>query len=174
MIGTSVAGEFQHGRNHSRAHEKGSWPDFVARCVNAESQLRVETQWKAARSQALREGVELSEARLEPTGKRFRSKAIKDICRSEWFAARKRLGIKSPITADVAKTAFDDHWAQVSAGSSYTMAVKIDGSLWGWGSGQNYRIGEGTNISRKIPTQVNLETNWAYVSASKAGTRKVN
>lgn len=55
-------------------------------------------------------------------------------------------------------------WKQVSAGSDYTMAIKNDGTLWGWGNnGGNLGTNNTTNYSS--PVQVGLLTNWKQVSA---------
>jgi len=56
-------------------------------------------------------------------------------------------------------------WAFVSAGSSYTMGIKTDGSLWGWGFNGSYRLGDNTTTDRKVPTAIAAGQKWASVSA---------
>ena len=46
----------------------------------------------------------------------------------------------------------DVAWAD--ADSWYTMAVKTDGTLWGWGSNRYGQLGDGTNESSKTPKQI--------------------
>jgi len=56
------------------------------------------------------------------------------------------------------------NWLQVFIGSDTTdntvMAVKTDGTLWGWGSNVNGRIGDGTTTSRSSPVQAGAATTW--------------
>lgn len=60
-------------------------------------------------------------------------------------------------------------WATVSAGTNLSMAVKTDGTLWGWGASINGGLGNGTttpNISS--PVQIGTLTNWAKVSVGSS------
>ena len=52
------------------------------------------------------------------------------------------------------------NWKQVSGGSGTSLAIKTDGSLWTWGSGNSGQQGLGDTISRSSPVQVGLLTNW--------------
>jgi len=56
----------------------------------------------------------------------------------------------------------DDHWLDVSpAGSGfYTIAVKNDGSLWGWGDNYDGVIGDGTQTTRQTPSRIGADKNW--------------
>lgn len=42
----------------------------------------------------------------------------------------------------------------VKAGSNYTIALKSDGTVWGWGSNYQGELGDGTTTSRTTPVQV--------------------
>jgi alpha-tubulin suppressor-like RCC1 family protein len=58
----------------------------------------------------------------------------------------------------------DTNWASVSAGTSHTVAIKTDGSLWAWGSGAS--VGDGsTTGQRNSPVRIGTDNNWASVSA---------
>jgi len=64
-------------------------------------------------------------------------------------------------------------WASVSAGRRHTVAIKANGTLWGWGSNIAGELGValGTNewgkrINSHIPIQVGADTNWTSVSIS--------
>jgi alpha-tubulin suppressor-like RCC1 family protein len=59
-----------------------------------------------------------------------------------------------------------DTWAAVSCGGDYgsTMALRSDGSLWGWGFNGYGTIGDGTNVNKSAPTRVGGDTDWAAVS----------
>jgi len=56
-------------------------------------------------------------------------------------------------------------WSSVSVGSVHTMAIKTDGSLWGWGNNVHGQLGDGTAINQNTPVRIGIDTNWAYVSA---------
>jgi alpha-tubulin suppressor-like RCC1 family protein len=49
------------------------------------------------------------------------------------------------------------------------MAIKTDGTLWGWGSGSLGGTGLGDNVSRSSPVQVGSLTSWANVAGSMYG-----
>ena len=45
------------------------------------------------------------------------------------------------------------NWEQLDMGSGFTMAVKTDGTLWGWGINTLYQCGLGSTSDRTVPTQ---------------------
>jgi len=57
-------------------------------------------------------------------------------------------------------------WAYVSAGASYSLAVKTDGTLWSWGLNNYGQLGQNlfTGTNRSSPVQVGALTNWAVVA----------
>ncbi len=58
------------------------------------------------------------------------------------------------------------NWKQVSAGESTTSAIKTDGTLWSWGSGNQGRLGDNTQVNKSSPVQtISSGTNWKQVSA---------
>ena len=65
-------------------------------------------------------------------------------------------------------------WAQVSAGSNYTGAVKTDGTLWMWGLASDGRLGNNTSATnRSSPIQVGALTNWLQVSLGASHTAAI-
>jgi alpha-tubulin suppressor-like RCC1 family protein len=61
------------------------------------------------------------------------------------------------------------NWKQVSCASFSTIALKTDGTVWGWGSLNNW-YGSG-NIVRSSPVQeFSSNTNWRLIQACSAGT----
>ena len=50
------------------------------------------------------------------------------------------------------------------------MGIKADGSLWGWGYNGWGNLGDGTTITRTIPTQIGTEKNWLSVSVTMHST----
>ncbi|CAM4263743.1 RCC1 domain-containing protein [Flavobacterium terrigena] len=57
-------------------------------------------------------------------------------------------------------------WQKISAGSSHTLGLKADGTLWAWGHNDTGQLGIGNTNNKSIPTRVGTGTNWVYVSAS--------
>jgi alpha-tubulin suppressor-like RCC1 family protein len=54
-------------------------------------------------------------------------------------------------------------WSSVTVGSYNTMALKQDGSLWGWGWNINSSLGDGTATKRTSPVQIGANTDWSSV-----------
>jgi alpha-tubulin suppressor-like RCC1 family protein len=55
-------------------------------------------------------------------------------------------------------------WAQVAAGAYNTLAIKTNGTLWGWGLNTGGQLGDGTVITRSSPVQIGALSNWAQVA----------
>ena len=59
------------------------------------------------------------------------------------------------------------NWRQVSSGCYHTLAVKTDGTLWGWGSNTCYAI----PLTKCTPFQISSGTNnWRQASAGSTGS----
>jgi alpha-tubulin suppressor-like RCC1 family protein len=59
-------------------------------------------------------------------------------------------------------------WAQISSGfGNHTLAIKLDGTLWAWGSNTYGQLGNGTNTDNTVPTQIGTDTNWSMISAGE-------
>ena len=69
------------------------------------------------------------------------------------------------LTPTQVGTDFD--WTVISAGGFHSLAIKVDGSLWSWGSNSDGQLGVGTTTDSLEPTQVGLSRNWIAVSAGK-------
>ena len=64
-------------------------------------------------------------------------------------------------------------WLAISAGSSHTIALKEDGTLWAWGFNHYGQLGlddSGLGTDRAIPTQVGDDTDWLAISAGSLHT----
>lgn len=59
-------------------------------------------------------------------------------------------------------------WTSIDAGYYFSVGIKTDGTLWTCGYNNYGQLGDGTNISRNIPTQVGTVSTWKTISA---GTR---
>lgn len=66
----------------------------------------------------------------------------------------------------------DNNWLSItqsnSAGNNFTIGIKTNGTLWGWGKNNSYQLGDGTTNDKIIPTQIGTDTNWQSVSAGSA------
>ena len=76
----------------------------------------------------------------------------------------------SPVTTVGGGT----NWKQVSGGTTYTAAIKTDGTLWTWGNNGNGRLGDGTTLDRSSPvTTAGGGVNWKQVSCGDAHTAAI-
>jgi len=56
-------------------------------------------------------------------------------------------------------------WREISAGANFTLAIKTDGTLWGWGQNGNL-LGLGFfTVSQNLPIQIGTANDWMTVSA---------
>lgn len=60
-------------------------------------------------------------------------------------------------------------WLKVAAGNEHIMAIKTDGSLWGWGSNASGQLGIGPRRESE-PVQIDMSTDWASIVASSSHT----
>jgi alpha-tubulin suppressor-like RCC1 family protein len=61
----------------------------------------------------------------------------------------------------------------VSGGVFHSMAIKQDGTLWGWGDNEYGQLGDGTQTYKLVPTQVGISTNWNKISAGQQYTMAI-
>ena len=55
-------------------------------------------------------------------------------------------------------------WRVVSAGANFSLGIKFDGTLWGWGINSN-QLGLGYSGNQNLPIQIGTANDWATVSA---------
>jgi alpha-tubulin suppressor-like RCC1 family protein len=51
-------------------------------------------------------------------------------------------------------TGFLNGVLRIAAGTHHSLAIRLGGSVWAWGSNQNGRLGDGTTSTRDLPIQV--------------------
>jgi alpha-tubulin suppressor-like RCC1 family protein len=57
-------------------------------------------------------------------------------------------------------------WKQVSCGDTYTIGLKLDGTLWSWGDNQYYQLGNNNTTQLNSPLPINkFRNNWKQVSS---------
>jgi len=57
-------------------------------------------------------------------------------------------------------------FVKMSNGDNHTLAIKSDGSLWGWGLNDNYQLGLGVTGNKNTPQRIGTANNWVSVAAS--------
>ena len=70
----------------------------------------------------------------------------------------------------------DADWVSVSAGETHTMAIREDGSLWGWGSNDQGQLGNGERGGgnhRAAPVRIGEHYDWLFVSAGSGFTAAI-
>jgi hypothetical protein len=60
------------------------------------------------------------------------------------------------------------NWKVVVAAYYNTMAIKTDGTLWGWGKNDYYNLGDGTTTDRSSPVQMFPGSYWMQVAGAGA------
>jgi alpha-tubulin suppressor-like RCC1 family protein len=86
-----------------------------------------------------------------------------------WSAGHATLtGINAaPGTATYAwtKIGTDTNWAYVAIGDNHAMAIKTDGTMYGWGSQTSYKaVGLPSAIIYYVPTKIGTATDWKQVT----------
>jgi alpha-tubulin suppressor-like RCC1 family protein len=71
------------------------------------------------------------------------------------------------LTAPTQIGALSD-WSQVSAGTSNSLALKTNGTLWAWGLNSSGQLGDGTVVSKSSPVQIGALSDWAQVAGGSA------
>ena len=59
----------------------------------------------------------------------------------------------------------DTDWKSITNGFHFSIGVKTDGTLWGWGRNGRSQLGMAGSFDRNVPTQIGLDSNWSTVSA---------
>ena len=62
------------------------------------------------------------------------------------------------------------NWLNISCSSYFSIAIKTDGTLWGWGYNGQGQLGLGNTTNYSSPKQVGSLTNWATISPSQNDT----
>jgi alpha-tubulin suppressor-like RCC1 family protein len=64
-------------------------------------------------------------------------------------------------------------WNSVSTGSQFTLAIKENGTLWGWGNNGNGQLGNGNTSQQNSPVQIGTASNWQSVHAGANHTTAI-
>jgi alpha-tubulin suppressor-like RCC1 family protein len=76
---------------------------------------------------------------------------------------------KATVVVGSGSAVATNDWKSVAAGASHTLALKNDGSLWGWGSNQNSQLGSAASglgaDFRSAPIRIGTASDWVFVFA---------
>lgn len=61
------------------------------------------------------------------------------------------------------------NWKQIAPTEFFTVALKTDNTIWGWGQNDGYQMGNGICCSNQLtPIQISTNTDWKMVGTSNA------
>jgi alpha-tubulin suppressor-like RCC1 family protein len=69
-------------------------------------------------------------------------------------------GIDVPYSSTPGQVGTDDDWVAVTGGHLFTIALKSNGTLWGWGSNASYQL-----TSSPVGGQIGTDTDWVDIAA---------
>jgi len=58
-------------------------------------------------------------------------------------------------------------WRAISAGDHHSLGIRIDGTLWSWGSNSNGQSGMGASSGSFTMNQIGFESDWTSIAAGK-------
>jgi hypothetical protein len=76
--------------------------------------------------------------------------------------------IALPVTAT--RMDRETNWIAIAAGANHFLALKRDGTLWGWGENRNDQLAEGVPDLTITPVQLGTEADWVFVSGFTSGS----
>ncbi|MGH7951029.1 MAG: sigma-70 family RNA polymerase sigma factor [Limisphaerales bacterium] len=62
----------------------------------------------------------------------------------------------------------DNDWESIAVGDSQCLAIKSDGSLWGWGENLYYQLGDGTKTTRPTPVPSIPGNDWKQAATGSS------
>jgi len=84
------------------------------------------------------------------------------------------IGTSAPWIHDIpVRIGEDTDWVFVDSGNWHNIALKADGSLWGWGNNRFGQLGDGKSSDLDTPTRIGEDTDWAFIAAGEAHTLAV-
>lgn len=89
------------------------------------------------------------------------------------YGGRGQLGTNSTTTTSspVSVVGGFTDWVQISAGRYFTVAIRANGTAWGWGFNSVGALGDGTSTGRSSPVSVvGGFTDWVQISAGGGHT----
>jgi alpha-tubulin suppressor-like RCC1 family protein len=105
-------------------------------------------------------------------GTRYGSTAAIKTDGTLWTWGRDLEGILGKNTATVSSSSptqvgSNTTWSRISFAEKSGLAIKTDGTLWGWGQNSQYQLGISNGESKSSPVQVGSQTKWTRVSRGR-------
>lgn len=76
----------------------------------------------------------------------------------------------NPVLIPPTQIGTDSNWTQIAGGSGHCMALKSNGTLWGWGYNTTGQVGVNSTTNITVPTQIGTANDWAKVFCGDAHT----
>jgi alpha-tubulin suppressor-like RCC1 family protein len=80
-----------------------------------------------------------------------------------------QLGIPTSNTAVTATTPTQvgtaANWSMITSGLAHSLALRTDGTLYGWGANSNGQVGNGSTVNVGAPTQIGAAITWLTIEA---------
>ncbi len=64
----------------------------------------------------------------------------------------------------------DNNWSKIAFDNVHCMAIKSNGTLWGWGNNSLGQIGDGSIVNKLLPIQVGFANNWDKIAVGPGAT----
>lgn len=71
-------------------------------------------------------------------------------------------------TVSLRRIGNESDWTCLAVGDSQCLAIKSDGTLWGWGENLSYQLGDGTKITRPTPVPSIRGNDWKQTAAGSS------
>jgi len=84
----------------------------------------------------------------------------------EFFESARVWPRDKSLTVAPKRIGTDSDWKEVDAHGGHFLALKQDGSIWGWGDNSCKQLGEGPKALTKGPVRIGKESDWTAVFAS--------
>jgi Regulator of chromosome condensation (RCC1) repeat len=84
-----------------------------------------------------------------------------------WYRKGQKLR-QTPITATRIGT--DSDWAMTAAGGAHFLALKRDGTLWGWGDNRSGQLAKDVPETSSAPVRLGTDSNWEFIAAFSSGS----
>ncbi|MGV9004413.1 RCC1 domain-containing protein, partial [Flavobacterium sp.] len=63
------------------------------------------------------------------------------------------------------------NWKEVVSSDGFTIGLKTNNTLWGWGQNNNYQMGDGTCCANRLaPGQIGTATDWKEIAVSQVNS----
>lgn len=78
-------------------------------------------------------------------------------------------GLRSTDNTQPIRVGNDKDWSGIAGGDDFSIAIKLDGSMWSWGKNDRGQLGIGNNNDQLIPVKVGKSKKWTAASSGSGG-----